>query len=138
MWGRIERWFWSWVYLTLYFLGSSVIYAVWTEDVPEGAPSEFAEIGAPLLALCAALTALSNTVNVNKLAKIPLQDVAPAIFAVISAYFWVASTDYVNRHPSDWKLIGDFTVFLAVIAFVALFVIVFYLLLDRLWRWFNS
>ena len=87
MWERIERWFWLWVYSTLYFLGLSVTYAVWTEDVTEGTRPALAEIGAPLLALCAALTVLSNTVNANKVAKIPLQDVAPAIFAVISAYF---------------------------------------------------
>ena len=138
MWGRIERWFWLWVYSTLYFLGLSVTYAVWTEDVTEGTRPALAEIGAPLLALCAALTVLSNTVNANKVAKIPLQDVAPAIFAVISAYFWVASTNYVNRHPNDWELIGGFTWFLALPAIVVLFVIMVFLLLGRLKRRIDS
>ena len=99
--GRIERWFWRWVYLTLYLLGSSVVYGVMTNPGSENEPSGLAGIGAPLLALCAALTVLSNTVTANKESKFPLQDIAPGLFAVISVYFWVASSDYINRHPSD-------------------------------------
>ena len=134
MWGRIEQWFWFWVYLALYILGIGVIYAVLSENVTEGEPSGLAEIGAPLLAFCAALTVLSNTVNANKEAKIPLQDFAPGVFAVISAYFWVASTDYVDQHPSDLGLIGSFSLLLAVPALAALVIMAVYLLIDRLRR----
>ena len=135
---RIVDLLWQWAYLSLYFLGSSVVYAVMTIRGAENEPSGLAEIGAPLLALCAALTVLSNTVTANKEAKIPLQEVAPGVFAVISAYFWVASSDYINRHPSDWKLISEFAVFFAVAGFVALFSLVAFLALKFLWNLIKS
>ena len=131
-------WLWRWVYFALYLLGSAVVYAVWTEQGTESEPTGLAEVGAPLLALCAALTAISNTVNANKEAKIPLQDFAPGMFAVLSAYFWIASTQYINRHPSDWGLIGSFALLLIFLASAALIPILVYLLLQFISRWIKS
>ncbi len=135
---RIASWLWRWVYLTLYFLGSAIVYAVMVDTGTETDPSTLAEVGAPLLALCAALTVLSNTATANKEAKMPLQDFAPGVFAVISAYFWVASSDYINRHPSDWELMRDFVILFALFALVALVAIAGYFLIARVMRLISS
>ena len=108
MWGRIERWFWLWVYSTLYFLGLSVTYAVWTEDVTEGTRPALAEIGAPLLALCAALTVLSNTVNRQQGSQNPSTRRCPGDIRRYQClfcgffFFWLASDEL--RESSSKRL----------------------------------
>ena len=104
----------------------ALVTAVAALNLPftEGQPTKDAGIYAPLMALCAALMLLLNSLDANgpKWRQVTRNSFA-AIFSAVSAYFWIAGA--IERHPLDrdvwygfglvWGLVVAFALLAALI-----------------------
>ncbi len=94
------------------------VVAALLAPIPENDVTGETLVYAPLMAICAALTILLNSVDPRAPTwRLVTRNVFAASCGVISAYFWMASE--LSRHPTDFEVWGGLGLIWILVAFYA-------------------